>query len=88
MSSFLDQSEIDKLQMELASLDEKKTRASSAKQKIRTMYYDILKNGCPNDLNTLDEIGIIINNINAEIIPSSKYYDSFNKLKYSYMDRV
>ena len=88
MSSFLDQSEIDRLQMELASLDEKKSRASTAKQKIRTMYYDILKYGCPNNMDTIDEIGSIVNDINSKIMPSSKYYDSFNKLKYTYLDRI
>lgn len=88
MSSFLDQSEIDRLQMELANLDAKKDKANTAKQKIRTMYYDILKYGCPNNMDSIDEIGIVVNDINAKIMPSSKYYDSFNKLKYSYMDRV
>lgn len=88
MSGFLDQSEIDKLQYELAILDQKVEKSKTAKDKIRKMYFDTIKHNCPNNMETLDEIGIVINDINMKIGNASKYYESFNTLKNSYSKRV
>lgn len=88
MSGFLDQSEIDKLQYELAILDEKVEKSKTAKEKIRKMYTELIRHNCPNNMDNLDEIGVVINDINMKINNSSKYYDSFSNLKYSYSQRV
>lgn len=87
MSIFLDQDEIDRLQRELASVSEKKEKSLTAKDKIRKMYAEVVKYSCPNDMNNLDEIGVIINDINMKINTQSKYYESFTNLKYSYSKR-
>lgn len=70
--AFLDQDEIDRLQLELASLNEKKNLAQSAKAKIKRMYATLVSYECPNDMNALQEIGTVINDINMKILTSSE----------------
>ena len=88
MSGFLDQDEIDRLQRELEFLSEKKEKAITAKEKVKKMYFDIVKYRCPNDMSSLDEVGTVINDINMKIETSTKYYESFVLLKNSYSKRV
>lgn len=88
MSGFLDQDEIDKLQLELAIVTEKKEKSMSAKAKIRVKYAELVRYSCQNDMNTIDEIGTVINDINMRITPSSQYNESFDMLKSSFTRRL
>lgn len=84
----LEQSEIDKLQEAMESIGAKKDLAKSAKEKISIMYYDVTDTPCLSEMSTLDEIGEVVEIIDSKIKPSTKYYESFEKLKYSYKKRV
>lgn len=88
MADFLDQDEIDRLQYELSVISRKKDLSVTAKEKVKAMYLEPVKSICPNELSSLNEIGLCINNINMKITSQSKYYDSFIKLKISYSRRV
>ena len=88
MSIFLDQDEIDRLQQELAIVSKKKEIAQTAKEKIKKMYFDTVQVICPNNMNTLAEIGIVIDGLSAHMKSANQYYDSYYKLKYSYTKRV
>ena len=48
------------------------------------MYFSVLSTICLSDLETLDDIGALINRLDSKILPSTKYYESFSKLKKSY----
>ena len=86
--SILEQDEIDKLQRELANLDQRKDLALRAREKIRTMHLEILGSACLSDLETLEDIGALISRLDSKILPSTKYYESFSKLKQSYFKRL
>ena len=86
--SILEQDEIDRLQRELANLDQRKDLALRAREKIRAMHLDVLGSACLSDLETLDEIGAIISKLDSKILPSTKYYESFLRLKQSYFSRI
>lgn len=88
MSGFLDQSEIDRLQYELAVLTSKKQLALEAKDKIKTMYFDIVKAPLMSSLENLDEIREAINQMEIHIKQDSKYKDSLFSLKASYQKRT
>ena len=86
--SILEQDEIDKLQRELANLDQRKDLALRAREKIRAMHLEILGSVCLSDLETLDDIGALISRLDSKILPSTKYYESFLRLKQSYFSRI
>ena len=86
--SILEQDEIDKLQRELANLDQRKDLALRAREKIRAMHLEILSSVCLSDLETLDDIGALISRLDSKISQSTKYYESFSKLKQSYFKRL
>ena len=86
--SILEQDEIDKLQRELANLDQRKDLALRAREEIRAMYLEILGSVCLSDIETLDDIGALISRLDSKILPSTKYYESFSKLKQSYQRRL
>lgn len=88
MSGFLDQSEIDRLEVELVQLNAKKELAESAKEKVRVMYYDIVGSPLFTNLDTLEEIGKAINDMDIRIKPDSKYSLAFINLKSSYLKRL
>lgn len=88
MSIFLDQDEIDRLQHELAEASKKKEIAQTAKEKIKRMYFDTVQSICPNNMNTLAEIGVVIDGLSAYMQSANEYYDSYYKLKFSYTKRV
>lgn len=88
MSGFLDQSEIDRLEVELVQLNVKKELAESAKEKVRVMYYDIVGSPLFTSLDTLEEIGKAINDMDIRIKPDSKYSLAFINLKSSYLKRL
>ena len=86
--SILEQDEIDRLQRELANLDQRKDLALRAREKIRAMHLEILGSVCLSDLETLDDIGYCIDKLDSKILQSTKYYESFSKLKQSYFKRL
>ena len=86
--SILEQDEIDRLQRELANLDQRKDLALRAREKIRAMHLEILGSACLSDLETLDDIGALISRLDSKILTSTKYYESFNLLKQSYFERL
>ena len=86
--SILEQDEIDKLQRELANLDQRKDLALRAREKIRAMHLEILGSVYLSDIETLDDIGYVIDKLDSKISPSTKYYESFSKLKQSYFERL
>lgn len=88
MSGFLDQTEIDKLEAELVQLNVKKSKADSAREKVKAMYYDITSTPLFSELKTLDEIGQAINDMDIRIKPNSKYSVAFINLKSSYLKRL
>ena len=85
---FLDQDEIDRLQKELSIVTAKVNLAQSAKDKVKIMFYDTTGSPLHSKLDNLDEIGSIINTIDSCIKTNSKYFDSFSKLKFSYLKKV
>jgi hypothetical protein len=88
MADFLDQDAIDRLQYELAVIGSKKQLASDAKDKIRSMYFDIVKTPLVSALDSLEEIYKVISKIDAYIKQDSPYTGSFFKLKASYYKRI
>ena len=88
MSGFLDQSEIDRIQQELAGLSHKKDLAESAKDKIRNMYYDTIGYPINSAFDSLEEIGRCVTDVGLSIQSNSKYFQSFNILKSSYLKRI
>lgn len=88
MAEFLDQSEIDRLEYELVTLGAKKENARLALDKIKEMYYDIVKMPLFSNLDSLEEIGECISKMDSKIQPNSKYSDSFIRLKASYLKRI
>lgn len=88
MSQFLDQDEIDRLQYELVQINSKKEKSISAKEKIKDMYYNILNKYCNHNLDTIENIGQCINEINSQMKTSSEYYQSFTMLKNSHTKRI
>lgn len=88
MASFLDQDEIDRLQYELLNIRAKKEKAQDAKDKVKEMYYDIVKTPLYSNLESLDEIGTCIDKLSQHIVLKSKYYDDYMRLKTSYLRRL
>ena len=86
--SILEQDEIDRLQLELANVERLKDLALRAKEKIRAMYFSVLSTICVSDLETLEDIGEVIDKLDSKINRQSKYFDSFNLLKQSYQRRL
>ena len=86
--SILEQDEIDRLQRELANVERLKDLALRAKEKIRAMYFSVLSTICVSDLETLEDIGEVIDKLDSKINRQSKYFDSFNLLKQSYQRRL
>ena len=80
MGQFLDQSKID----EFVKLQEKRILADSAKKKIEEMYLYTLGYPTLADLESLQDIGIVISEISRDISETSEYYPSFMMLKTSY----
>lgn len=87
MSEFLDQSEIDRLQFALSEVTAKKEKSYNAIQKIKQMYFTVVKQYCESELKTMDEIGKCISEIGNYIKPNNEYYQSFAMLKNSYLKR-
>ena len=86
--SILEQDQIDKLQLELANLENMKQLASRAREKIYAMHSSVLTYACLSELETLEEIGEVISRIGTKITRQSVYYESFNLLKKSYQSRI
>lgn len=86
--SFLEQNQIDLLQEEMAHIKEKVEKSISAKMKIKNIYWDILRKRCPNNMETTEEIGIVIDNIDSIIEDDHESYNCFLRLKITYMSRI
>ena len=84
----LEQNEIDKLQEAIEGIKAKKDLANSAKDKLNIICINVLDVPLIYTLDTLDEIGGLIKKIDDKIKPYDKYYDSFLKLKHSYLKRT
>jgi hypothetical protein len=88
MSEFLDQSEIDRLEFALSEITVKKEKSISAIQKIKQMYFTIVKQYCENKFDSLEDIGNVITVIGNYIKQNNEYYSSFIMLKNSYLERT
>ena len=88
MPSFLDQDAIDALQEKLSSLSSLQEDANNAKDKIAVMYYDLCKTPLRSKLDTLDEIGNTIDEMEKHLKYDSKYAESFFMLRNSYIKRL
>lgn len=88
MSEFLDQDAIDAIKNKLDSLNNLKDLAESAKEKIAIMYYDLCREPMRSNLETLDEIGDVIDAIERRLKYDSKYTESFFMLRNSYIKRL
>lgn len=86
--AFLNQSEIDKLQMKMESLGYLKEIAYRARVKVKLMHLNVTNMHCVFNLETIEEIGEAIKLIDSKITNQNKYYESFSKLKYSYQQRI
>lgn len=68
MSEFLDQAEIDRLQFALSEVTAKKEKAVSAIQKVKQMYFTVVKQYCESELETIDETGKVISEIGNQLV--------------------
>lgn len=84
MATILEQDEINKLIFIAEELQAKQSLANSAKDKVREMYLNTCSYHCTEDMDSLQSIGLVIDDISRLIQPDSIYFPSYNLLKLSY----